>query len=61
MTVQADAGERELSRAESERMRCDAAVFDHGDRNTTTISPRVRREIRFAGVMTNEVVWFFRK
>ncbi len=45
MTVQSDAGERELSRAESERMRCDAAVCDHGGRNTTTIPPRVRREV----------------
>jgi len=45
MTVQTDAGERELSRAESERMRCDAAVCKQGGRNTTTIPPRVRREV----------------
>ena len=45
MTVQTDAGERELSRAESERMRCDAAVCEHGGRNTSTIPPRVRREV----------------
>jgi len=45
MTVQTDAGERELSRAESERIRCDAAVCEHGGRNTTTIPPRVRREV----------------
>jgi hypothetical protein len=45
MTVQTDAGERELSNAESERMRCDAAVCEHGDRNTTTIPPRVRRKV----------------
>jgi 5-methylcytosine-specific restriction endonuclease McrA len=45
MTVQTDAGERELSRAETERMRCDAAVCEHGGRNTTTIPPRVRREV----------------
>ncbi|MCK9997404.1 MAG: HNH endonuclease, partial [Candidatus Krumholzibacteria bacterium] len=45
MTVQTDAGERELSRAESERMRCDAAVCEQGDRNTTTIPPRTRREV----------------
>ncbi len=45
MTVQTHAGERELSRAESERMRCDAAVCEHGGRNTTTIPPRVRREV----------------
>ncbi|MCK9996906.1 MAG: HNH endonuclease, partial [Candidatus Krumholzibacteria bacterium] len=45
MTVQTDAGERELSRAESERMRCDAAVCEQGGRNTTTIPPRIRREV----------------
>jgi 5-methylcytosine-specific restriction endonuclease McrA len=45
MTVQTDAGERELSKSESERMRCDAAVCEHGGRNTTTIPPRVRREV----------------
>ena len=45
MTVQTGSGERELSRAESERMRCDAAVCEHGGRNTTTIPPRVRREV----------------
>jgi 5-methylcytosine-specific restriction endonuclease McrA len=45
MTVQTNAGERELSRAETERMRCDAAVCEHGGRNTTTIPPRVRREV----------------
>jgi 5-methylcytosine-specific restriction endonuclease McrA len=45
MTVQTDAGERQLSKAESERMRCDAAVCEQGGRNTTTIPPRVRREV----------------
>ena len=45
MSVQTDAGERELSKAESERMHCDAAVCEHGGRNTTTIPPRVRREV----------------
>ena len=45
MSVQTDSGERELSRAESDRMRCDAAVCEHGGRNTTTIPPRVRREV----------------
>jgi len=45
MTVQTDAGERELSKAEADRMRCDAAVCSHGGRNTTTIPPRVRREV----------------
>ena len=45
MTVQTDAGERELGRADAERMRCDAAVCEHGGRNTTTTAPRVRREV----------------
>ena len=45
MTVQTDSGQRELSKAESERIRCDAAVCEHGGRNTTTIPPRVRREV----------------
>jgi len=45
MTVQTDSGERELSKAESERMRCDAAVCEYGGRNTATIPPRVRREV----------------
>jgi 5-methylcytosine-specific restriction endonuclease McrA len=45
MTVQTDSGTRELGKAESERMRCDAAVCEHGGRNTTTIPPRVRREV----------------
>jgi hypothetical protein len=45
MTVQTDAGERELSKAEADRMRCDAAVCSHGGHNTTTIPPRVRREV----------------
>ena len=45
LTVQTDAGERELGRAETERMRCDAAVCKVGGRNTTTIPPRIRREV----------------
>ena len=45
MTVQTDAGERELSRAESERVKCDAAVCKHGGRNTITIPPRIRRVV----------------
>ena len=45
MTIQTDSGERELSKAEAERMRCDAAVCEHGGRNTTTIPPRIRREV----------------
>jgi len=43
MTVQTNTGERELSRAEAERVRCDAAVCTEGGRNTTTIPPRTRR------------------
>jgi len=45
MTVQTDAGERELGRADTERMRCDAALSHQGRRNTTTIPPRTRREV----------------
>ena len=45
MTVQTDSGERELSKADAERIRCDAAVCEHGGRNTTTIPPRIRREV----------------
>ena len=45
LTVQTDSGERELSRAESERMHCDATVSKRGRRNTTTIPPRIRREV----------------
>ena len=45
MTVQTDAGERQLSRAETERIRCDSAVCKQGGRNTTSIPPKVRREV----------------
>ncbi len=45
MTVQTDSGERELSRPETERMRCDAVISRSGKRNTTTIAPRIRREV----------------
>jgi len=45
MTVQTDTGERELGRADTERMHCDAAVSYPGRRNTTTIPPRTRREV----------------
>lgn len=45
LTLQTDAGNREFSRAESERLYCDAAVCSIGGRNTTTIPPRVRREV----------------
>ena len=45
MTVQTESGERELGRADSERMLCDAVICKKGERNTTTIPPRVRREV----------------
>ncbi len=45
LTIQTEAGERELGRAETERIRCDAAICTKGGRNTTTIPPRVRREV----------------
>jgi hypothetical protein len=45
MTVPTDSGERELGRAETERMRCDATISIPGRRNTTTIPPRIRREV----------------
>ena len=45
MTVQTEAGERELSRAEAERIRCDATICQQGKRNTTTIPPKTRREV----------------
>jgi 5-methylcytosine-specific restriction endonuclease McrA len=45
MTVQTLSGERELSRSESERMRCDATICTEGDRSSTTIPPRIRREV----------------
>jgi len=45
MTIQTASGERELSRAEAERLRCDATICQPGKRNTTTIPPRVRREV----------------
>jgi len=45
MTVQNHAGERQLIRTEAERMKCDAVISRPGQRNTTTISPRVRREV----------------
>jgi 5-methylcytosine-specific restriction endonuclease McrA len=43
--VQTCSGERKLSRQEAERMRCDASICTKGGRNTTTIPPRVRREV----------------
>ncbi len=36
---------RPVARAEVERLQCDAAVASPGGRNTTTIPPRVRREV----------------
>jgi hypothetical protein len=45
LSVQTDSGERSLSQADAERMRCDAAVSRPGARNTTTIPPRTRREV----------------
>jgi len=38
-----EAGGRTLGRADAERVQCDAAVSKPGQRNTTTIAPRVRR------------------
>ncbi len=43
--VPTDDGLRELSAAESARVRCDAAVSVPGRRNTTTIPQRVRRQV----------------
>jgi hypothetical protein len=45
MTVPTRAGERELSPAEADRMRCDAVISRPGQRNTATIPPRIRREV----------------
>jgi len=45
MTVQTSSGERELSKPETDRMKCDASICTLGGRNTTTIPPRVRREV----------------
>ncbi len=36
---------RTVSRAEAERLQCDAAVAAPGGRNTTTIPPKTRREV----------------
>jgi len=45
ITVQTDFGPRELSPAEADRLRCDAAIARPGRRNTTSIPPRTRREV----------------
>lgn len=36
---------REVSRADAERMYCDAVICRHGHRNEATIPPRIRREV----------------
>ena len=36
---------RAVSRADAERLQCDAAIAEPGGRNTTTIPPRTRREV----------------
>jgi hypothetical protein len=38
-------GGRQLGRADTARMQCDAAISRPGKRNTTTIPPRIRREV----------------
>jgi len=45
MTVQTASGERELERADAERLRCDATICQPGMLSTATIPPRVRREV----------------
>jgi hypothetical protein len=40
-----EAGGRRVARADRERLRCDAAIATPGERNSTTIAPRVRREV----------------
>jgi len=45
LTVPTHAGNRDLGRADTGRVKCDAAVCHHGGRNTTTIPPRRRREV----------------
>ena len=40
-----EAGGRALGRADAERVQCDAAIAEPGERNTTTIPPRTRREV----------------
>jgi len=44
-TVQSPHGELELTRTEVEAARCDAQIHEPGKRNTSTIPPRIRREI----------------
>jgi len=45
LSVPTDGGPRELSAAESARVRCDAAVSAPGERNRTIIPQRVRRQV----------------
>ena len=45
LTVRTRVGERELDRADAERMKCDAIVCTKGGRNKATIPPRIRREV----------------
>lgn len=45
LTVQTEAGDRELSRAETDRIQCDAIVNRRGCRSKSTIPPRVRKEV----------------
>ncbi|RKZ09867.1 hypothetical protein DRQ50_14795, partial [bacterium] len=45
MTVQTDKGECEISRAEADRLRCDAVICRPGERNKATIRPAIRREV----------------
>jgi len=44
-TVTTPRGEIELPQSEAETVRCDAEVHNPGKRNTSTIPPRVRREV----------------
>ncbi len=45
MTIESVAGRRDVSAADTARFRCDAAVHRTGGRNSTTIPPRIRREV----------------
>ncbi len=40
-----EADGRPLGRADAERLQCDAAIATPGGRNTTTIAPRIRRQV----------------
>ncbi|MEN8008407.1 MAG: HNH endonuclease [Candidatus Krumholzibacteriota bacterium] len=45
ITVPTGHGEKELASNEAEAVRCDAKIQEPGKRNTSTIPPRVRREV----------------